>query len=56
MITTAFQKNAFQNKAFQIVLTLVRPRVGIKQPLVWRIRASSLRVMNIKPVKNRRVD
>lgn len=56
MITTAFQKDAFQNTAFQIVRSLVRPRGRINRHLTGVIPVGSLRVITIKTVKNRRVE
>jgi len=55
MITTAFQVNAFQNNTFQIVHTLARP-LRAKWYLRYRIPASAVRVITIKPVKNRRAE
>jgi len=57
MITTAFQSNAFQQTAFQIIGTIARPdRVRLPDQFIGRIPVGSLRVINVKPVKNRRVE
>ena len=56
MITTAFQANAFQQTAFQIIGTLVRPIGMIDYNFLGRIPVGSLRVITIKPIKNRRVE
>ena len=57
MITTAFQQNAFQNTAFQIVRVLARPdRVKLQGEYVGRIPVGALRVIIVRPVKNRMVE
>ncbi len=57
MITTAFQYNAFQQTAFQIVGQLDRPdMVRLPSQFIGRVPVGSLRVINVKPVKNRRVE
>jgi len=56
MITTAFQKDAYQNDAFQIVCDLARPRGRIDRHLTGRIPVGALRVITIKTIKNRRVE
>ena len=57
MITTAFQPNAFQQTAFQIVGWLDRPdRARAVGQFVGRIPVGSLRVITVRPVKNRRAE
>lgn len=51
MITTAFQKNAFQNNAFQIVHTLARPIGRIRHSYIGKVPVGALRVITIKPIK-----
>jgi len=56
MITTAFQSNAFQQTAFQIVGTLARlERLRMPDQFIGKIPTGALRVINIKPIKNRMV-
>ena len=55
MITTAFQSGAFQQTAFQIVGTISRPTATTSE-FIGRVPVGSLRVITIKPVKNRRVE
>ena len=54
IIETAFQPVAFQVNAFQILRTFTRP-VETKSEYVGRIPAGTIRIINIKPVKNRMV-
>ena len=55
MITTAFQSNAFQQTAFQIIGTIDRPVKTISD-FIGRIPVGSLRVITVHTVKNRRVE
>lgn len=57
MITTAFQPGAFQQTAFQIIGWLDRPeRVRLRGEFIGRVPVGALRVITIKPVRNRRVE
>lgn len=57
MIITAFQPGDFQQKAFQIIGTIARPdRVELKGEFIGQVPTGALRVITIKPVKNRRTE
>ncbi len=54
-INTAFQVGAFQQTAFQIIRTFIRKVVG-RTEYIGIIPAGTIRVITIKPVKNRRAE